>query len=134
MLREVPKAAALRKGEEMLKRGRRLRAHALLCAHLRSQMPWLGLGAQRKQDQLLATLDSVFRKVSEEHNIPLGDFPDKDAYRKKLEEWIGGGKNFASLPADRPELRASLNACLENDIPSLMKDVGMHATTLRSRL
>lgn len=131
-LRQVPKTAALRKGEVMLKRGRLLRAHALVCAHLRRQMPFFG--AQRKQDELLATLDEVFREVSKGHNIPLGDFPDTDTYRKKLQGWIGGGKTFANLPGDRPELRARLDACLENDIPPLMKGVDTHAATLQSRL
>ena len=122
---DVPKSAGLRRGEELLKRGRALKTHVLICAHLRGKMPLLW-GDQMQQQKLLDDLETVFQDVSKTCKIPRGDLPEVGSYKKKLEDWIRSGKTFSHLPCDRPELRADLDRCLDVSIPRLMKALGTH--------
>lgn len=86
-------------------------------------MPAL-FGLQRTQDHLLTTLEAGFQAVSNEYKIPLGDFPEADSYRETMRDWIDRGQTMARLPCDNPTLWDDLNASLETDISSLMKNRG----------
>lgn len=62
-LRSLPVNAATRKINEMIKRARVLRTHALILNRLKSQMPYF-VGKEVKQDELIDNLEATFNEVS----------------------------------------------------------------------
>ena len=83
-LKELPRNSAIRKINELVKRARLLRVHVYIIVYLKSQMPSI-TGQAKKQDQLIHDLPAVFRSVMKQYNMPAGDFPDLEDFRKKLE-------------------------------------------------
>lgn len=62
-LRSLPGNAATRKINEMVKRARVLRTHALILSQLKSQMPSM-FGKEKKQKQLIDNLADTFNQVN----------------------------------------------------------------------
>merc|ERR1719401_3115384 len=79
----LPRNASLQKISDLSQRARRALAHAYLLEHLRSAMPSLW-GIAEKQKELIDGLPQVYREVSRQTDVPLGDFPDVEAMREKL--------------------------------------------------
>jgi hypothetical protein len=90
-LRDIPKNAAVRRVNELVKRARTAKVHSLVCACLRKMMPGM-FGKEKKQKELLQNLEIIFQAVAQEHGISPGDFPDADVYREKLTRWTGTGR------------------------------------------
>lgn len=74
-LLDIPRYAAVRRINEVVKRARTVKVHALVCSTIRKMMPSMW-GADKKQREIVENLDVVFTAVSMEHGIPPGDFPD----------------------------------------------------------
>lgn len=70
-LRALPRNAAVRKINDLVKRTRYVKVHALLIGYLRGQMPAL-FGKESKKQELLKDLGNVFRTVQREHHLPFG--------------------------------------------------------------
>lgn len=49
-------------------------------------MPYIPMGKSEKQRRLLDRLDREFVACARRYNLPLGDFPNVDQYRKMLGE------------------------------------------------
>ena len=64
-LRGLPRNAAVRKINELIKRARLAKVHALVIAHLRSKMPSLW-GKGSKQKKLLEGIVDEFKETMEE--------------------------------------------------------------------
>merc|ERR1712080_142875 len=81
-LRALPRFATIRKMNDLIKRTRNAKVHALLVSHLKKQMPTFGKDGKKKD--LLKNLDKVFQEISLENHVPMADFPDIQETREKL--------------------------------------------------
>lgn len=116
---DIPRYAAVRRINEVVKRARTVKVHALLCATIRKMMPQMW-GGERKQREIVDNLDVVFTAVSMEHGIPPGDFPDVAVYRTKLNSWLVAGKSLKTMPKLDKGLIDALDSCLRTHLSELM--------------
>ncbi|KAF9965575.1 3-hydroxyisobutyryl-CoA hydrolase [Mortierella alpina] len=98
-LRDLPRNAAIRKVNEIVKRARLARVHAYIIGHLRKEMP-----------------AGEFLKVQQIHSVPAGDFPNVAAFRQSLEAYRF--ENFAKM--SQPILTVAEEA-LSVDLPKIMR-------------
>ena len=123
-LRDIPKNAAVRRVNELVKRARTSKVHALVCACLRKMMPAM-FGKDKKQKELIKNLDIIFQAVAQEHGISQGDFPATELYRERLVRWTGTGRTLANLPKHNRDLIKKLDDCLSNEIPTLLRPLAV---------
>lgn len=84
-LAQLPRGAAVRKLNDLIKRARLAKVHACLLDHLRNQMPSL-MGKDKAKRGMIDNLVQIYHKVAKEKDLPLGDFPDPAMMRSKLEQ------------------------------------------------
>ena len=84
-LRELPRYSAVRKINDLVKRARHVKVHALLIGHLKSKMPSY-MGKAAAQQKLLEGMGEVFRAVQREYGLPFGDFPDLKKFSAQISE------------------------------------------------
>eukprot|EP00656_Telonema_subtile_P026061 TRINITY_DN28053_c0_g1_i1.p1 TRINITY_DN28053_c0_g1~~TRINITY_DN28053_c0_g1_i1.p1 ORF type:complete len:358 (-),score=99.28 TRINITY_DN28053_c0_g1_i1:56-1006(-) len=118
-LKSLPKNSALRKVNELVKRTRLAKVHALIIGYLQSQMPMM-FGKDEKQAELIEDLPNVFNAVRIQHGLAVGDFPHMGVFKAKLTQW---GKSFSDFPAPSKSKINRLQAALDVDIPNLIKMV-----------
>lgn len=113
-LRDLPRYSAIRKINDLVKRARYIKVHALLIGHLKSKMPSL-MGKASTQKKLLQTMDQVFRAVQREHQLPFGDFPNLEEFKASIQDM-----DFSKFP--KLDLRAieAMDTVLSKDVPALM--------------
>ncbi|KAF9969275.1 EH domain-containing protein 1 [Actinomortierella ambigua] len=131
-LQQLPINAAIRKVNEIVKRARLARVHALIIAHLREQMPsFYGKTAALKQ--LSENLPHHFKLVSKKYRLPMGDFPDIERFKEALQ-----GMKFEQLVALNEKLLLACDEALGTDLPDLLQRLPHHAafhgTTARPEL
>ncbi|CAK0800195.1 unnamed protein product [Prorocentrum cordatum] len=73
-IEQLPATSTVRRINDISRRARLVRAHALLLEHLRAAMPLVWQRANT-QKELLDSLPSIYQEVSRKHGVPLGDFP-----------------------------------------------------------
>merc|ERR1740129_148773 len=83
VLAQLPRSAAVRKLNDLIKRARLAKVHAYLIDHLKKKMPSM-MGKDKKQRELIANLTDVYKEIGKERNLPLGDFPDPVMMKEKL--------------------------------------------------
>jgi len=105
-LSDLPRNAALRRINELVKRTRSVKVHAYIIHYLRKQMPYTfgkkgklqstchhpptvehppPFGPpQEKQQRLIGRLENEFVQCARRYNLPLGDFPNLDEFRTNL--------------------------------------------------
>ncbi|ORZ10276.1 P-loop containing nucleoside triphosphate hydrolase protein [Lobosporangium transversale] len=123
-LRELPRNAAIRKVNEIVKRARLARVHAYIIGHLRKEMPAV-LGKRNRQRELTQNLEGEFLKVQQIYSVPAGDFPNVAAFRQCLEAYKF--ENFAKI--SQPVL-ASAEEALSVDLPKIMTRFPHHMNNL----
>ncbi|KAJ0063461.1 hypothetical protein NL108_002779, partial [Boleophthalmus pectinirostris] len=74
-IRNLPRNAALRKLNDLVKRARLVRAHAHIIGHLKKEMPTI-FCKETKKHNLIYDLPEIFRKIQQQQRVPAGDFPD----------------------------------------------------------
>uniref|UniRef100_A0A7S2W2F2 Dynamin-type G domain-containing protein n=1 Tax=Rhizochromulina marina TaxID=1034831 RepID=A0A7S2W2F2_9STRA len=124
-LRALPRSAAVRKVNELVKRIRLLRAHAYILHELRDMMPRF-TGQEKKQRELLdpTKMSEVFRTVHRKHNLPPGDFPDIKKFIA-----VAGDLKFTEFPrVDGSRLRngkllEQLDLVVREDIPKILESM-----------
>lgn len=113
---ELPRYSSWRKVNDVIKRARLAKIHALLLSHLRRTIPYFGKTAAKART--IDDLPGMYWKVAKQHNVPLGDFPPVQNMQEKLKD-----HDFTMLPPlDMSKLRA-LESLLSKDIPALLKDM-----------
>lgn len=109
-LQGLPRHAALRKLNDLIKRARLAKVHAYIIAELRKQMPSM-IGKEKKKKELIQKLDKIFEQLQREHGISPGDFPDVDKMRENLQN-----ADFTKFNAIKPRLLEVVDEMLANDI------------------
>ena len=113
-IQTLPRTAAVRKLNELIKRAKLAKVHAIILAHLRSEMPTL-FGKQTKKEQLIKELAIVFNTLHKRNNIPAGDFPSVKKMQSQLME-----HDFGSFQKLNVQLLEAVDHMLSTDILKLM--------------
>jgi len=114
-LYDLPKYAAIRKINELVKRSRLAKVHAHLLSHLRDEMPSV-FGKTKKQEELIEGLKNEFFKVHQKYQLPVGDFPDINKFKEILKV-----SDFSKFPKLNKKALESMDQVLGEDIPKLIK-------------
>ncbi|KAJ2590980.1 hypothetical protein H4R99_006919 [Coemansia sp. RSA 1722] len=114
-LRSIPKNAALRRVNEIVKRARQARVHAHIIGYLRSELPSM-FGKNKKAKAMLDDLPAEFRKIQVRYNLPPGDFPNPEAFKSDLEAF-----KIADFNKFNQKLITSADDALAIDFPRLMQ-------------
>jgi EH domain-containing protein 1 len=83
-LQSLPRNAALRKLNDLIKRARLAKVHAYIIAALKKEMPSM-FGKEAKKKELIKNLDTLYVQIQREHQISPGDFPDIKMMQEKLQ-------------------------------------------------
>lgn len=113
-LRALPRNSAVRKVNELVKRGRLAKVHAHIINHLRAQFGWFG--KDKKKTDLLKNLGSEFQQLSRLKDLPKGDFPSIPKFRQWLDTY-----DIHKFPKLDNAMLDKLDEALSIDIPLLMK-------------
>lgn len=114
-IQSLPKNAALRKLNDLIKRARLAKVHAYIIAHLHDNMPSM-FGKEKAKNNLIKDLDKIFVELSNKYNISLGDFPKVDEMRARLKL-----ADFTKLKALNNNMIHKVDDMLAKDIAELMK-------------
>ncbi|KAJ1944331.1 hypothetical protein GGF37_002242 [Kickxella alabastrina] len=114
-LRSIPKNAALRRVNEIVKRARQARVHAHIIGYLRSELPSM-FGKDKKAKAMLENLPAEFRKIQVKYNLPPGDFPNPEAFKSDLEAF-----KIADFNKFNQKLIDNADEALSVDFPRLMQ-------------
>jgi hypothetical protein len=107
----------VRKINELVKRARMSRVHALIVGHLKGQMPFFG--QQSKQKALLDNLADEFFAVMKKHRLPQGDFPNLARFKE-----VAMTYDFGKFKKLDEKFLESADAALTGGIPTLLKQLG----------
>ena len=113
-LRDLPRYSAIRKINDLVKRARYIKVHALVIGHLKSKMPSF-MSKASTQKKLLDTMDEVFRAVQREHQLPFGDFPNMEEFKEQI-----GEMDFSKFPKLDLRQIEQMDEILGKDVPALM--------------
>ncbi|KAF9430334.1 hypothetical protein BGZ94_007336 [Podila epigama] len=114
-LRDLPRNAAIRKINEIVKRARLAKVHAYVIGHLKREMPAV-FGKTARQQELIRDLDKEFLKVQQIHSVPESDFPNVEKFRQSLRAYKF--ENFSKL---KEPILAVVEEALSIDLPKLMR-------------
>mmetsp|Transcript_10736 Transcript_10736/g.16289 ORF Transcript_10736/g.16289 Transcript_10736/m.16289 type:complete len:543 (+) Transcript_10736:119-1747(+) len=115
-LMQLPHNAAVRRINELVKRSRSVKVHAYIIHYLRKQMPYV-FGKSEKQKKLLGRLDQEFAACARRYNLPWGDFPSVESYRRMLSE-IKDISEFKKLDKNMVK---DMDKVMTVDIPMLLQ-------------
>ncbi|XP_029922526.1 EH domain-containing protein 2-like [Myripristis murdjan] len=113
-IRNLPRNAAVRKLNDLVKRARLVRAHSHIISYLKQEMPTI-FCKDTKKHNLIYQLPVIFTKIQQQHRVPAGDFPDCTKMQERLL-----GQDFSKFKTLKPSLMASLDKLLSTDIAKLM--------------
>ena len=112
-LQGLPRFAMVRRLNDLIKRARLVKVHALIINYLKKQMPMIGKNS--KKEELLKKLDKVFLAVETENKIPRSDFPDLETMRRNLIK-----HDFSKFNSYDQKLVDKVDKMLTEEIPRLM--------------
>jgi len=113
-LQSLPRNAALRKLNDLIKRARLAKVHAYIIAALRKDMPSM-FGKDSKKKELIKNLDSLYAQLQREHQISPGDFPDIKRMKEQLVH-----QDFTKFKQLDMRLLQKVDKMLAEDISKLM--------------
>ncbi|CAK9105878.1 unnamed protein product [Durusdinium trenchii] len=112
---QLPRSASLRKVNDLIKRARLAKVHALLLDYFYQRMPTF-FGHAKEQERMIQDLQNIYKEISVQKGIPLGDFPDP-----RMMQQILTPMDFSSFkPVDPAKLEA-LETLLTVDLPKLVQ-------------
>ncbi|XP_056646227.1 EH domain-containing protein 3 [Diorhabda carinulata] len=120
-LQSLPRNAALRKLNDLIKRARLAQVHAYIIAELRKEMPSV-FGKDSKKKELIKNLSHIYDKLQREHHISPGDFPEL----KKMQEVLIN-LDFSKFNPIKPKLLDIVERMLSDDISLLMAKIPLEA-------
>uniref|UniRef100_A0A8D0VRK8 EH domain-containing protein 1 n=1 Tax=Sus scrofa TaxID=9823 RepID=A0A8D0VRK8_PIG len=113
-IQSLPRNAALRKLNDLIKRARLAKVHAYIISSLKKEMPNV-FGKESKKKELVNNLGEIYQKIEREHQISPGDFPSL----RKMQELLQS-QDFSKFQALKPKLLDTVDDMLANDIARLM--------------
>ncbi|KAJ8372772.1 hypothetical protein AAFF_G00277150 [Aldrovandia affinis] len=113
-IQNLPRNAALRKLNDLVKRARLVRVHAHIMSYLKQEMPSV-FRKDNKKKNLIYQLPVIFSKIQLQHHISAGDFPDCAKMQEQLLV-----HDFTKFKALKPNLMVALDELLSADIAKLM--------------
>lgn len=122
-LQSLPRNAALRKLNDLIKRARLAKVHAYIISTLRKDMPSV-FGKDGKKKDLIKGLGAIYEQIQREHQISPGDFPDL----KKMQETLAH-HDFTKFSQLKPQLLNVVDKMLAEDIAQLMAQIPQDETT-----
>ncbi|KAH9492705.1 3-hydroxyisobutyryl-CoA hydrolase [Bulinus truncatus] len=114
-LQMLPRNAALRKLNDLIKRARLAKVHAYIIAQLKKDMPSM-FGKDSKKKELIAKLPDIFAQLQREHQISPGDFPNCKRMQEQLQH-----QDFTKFHQLKPKLLEVVDSMLATDIARLMQ-------------
>ncbi|XP_055384717.1 EH domain-containing protein 3 isoform X1 [Condylostylus longicornis] len=125
-LQSLPRNAALRKLNDLIKRARLAKVHAYIISELRKEMPSV-FGKDSKKKDLIKNLGQIYDRIQKEHQISPGDFPDI----KKMQEVLQH-QDFSKFHSLKLNLLEVVDAMLAKDIARLMEMIPQEEATVVS--
>jgi len=113
-LQGLPKNAALRKLNDLIKRARLAKVHAYIIATMKEEMPSM-FGKEKKKEELIKKLGETFRRLEMQHEISPGDFPNLQRMQENF-----AYHDFAKFNSLKPKLIEKVDEMLSLDITLLM--------------
>lgn len=113
-IQSLPRNAALRKLNDLIKRARLAKVHAYIISSLKKEMPSV-FGKENKKKELIASLGDIYKRIEREHQISPGDFPNL----KKMQDQLQA-QDLTKFQPLKPKLLENVDDMLANDIASLM--------------
>jgi len=116
-LAALPRNAALRRINELVKRTRAVKVHAYIIHYLRKQLPLTGWGKKEKQQKLVSRLGSEFVNCARRYSLPRGDFPHLEKFKAALLEV----KDLSRFPKLDKSMVREMDRVLSEDIARLLE-------------
>lgn len=116
-LKKLPLNSATRKVNDIVKRARLAKTHALVISSLRAKMPAV-FGKATKQTKLLQDLPEEYARIRDEFRIPEGDFPEPTFLSQKLESM-----DLCAFPKMVSKLINNIDEALNVDLPLFMQNL-----------
>lgn len=113
-IQSLPRNAALRKLNDLIKRARLAKVHAYIISALRKEMPSM-FGKDSKKKELIKNLGNIYAEIEREQQISLGDFPDMRLMQEKLIN-----QDFQKFNPLKPKLLETVDHMLAEDIARIM--------------
>nr|XP_057946595.1 EH domain-containing protein 4-like [Doryrhamphus excisus] len=113
-IQSLPRNAALRKLNDLIKRARLAKVHAYIISYLKKEMPSL-FGREKKKEELIMRLPEIYTILQREHHISPGDFPNVSKMQDMLQHY-----DFSKFPSLKMKLVESVDKMLANKISVLM--------------
>jgi len=113
-LQSLPRNAALRKLNDLIKRARLAKVHAFIISSLKKDMPSV-FGKEGKKKELIKNLDALYAQLQREHQISPGDFPELAKMQEQLVN-----HDFTKFHALDRKLLERVDNMLAVDIAKLM--------------
>ncbi|XP_008124131.1 EH domain-containing protein 3 isoform X2 [Anolis carolinensis] len=110
----LPRNAALRKLNDLIKRARLAKVHAYIISSLKREMPSV-FGKDNKKKELVKNLRVIYGRIEREHQISPGDFPNL----KKMQELLHA-QDFSKFQPIKIKLLDAVEDMLAKDIAKLM--------------
>ncbi|XP_039616677.1 EH domain-containing protein 1 [Polypterus senegalus] len=123
----LPRNAALRKLNDLIKRARLAKVHAHIISSLKKEMPNV-FGKDNKKKELINNLQEIYHKIEKEQQISPGDFPNI----KKMQELLVG-QDFTKFQPLKPKLMDTVDDMLKSDIAHLMTMVRQEEAAMPSQ-
>jgi len=115
-LRLLPRNAAIRKVNEMVKRAKLAKVHGIIISYLKKEMPSM-IKKESKQKELIDNLPDIFRKLQQMHGLPPSDFPDVKDFQEKLKN-----HKFDKFNKYSNSKFAAIDEVLAIDMPKIMNE------------
>eukprot|EP00770_Monocercomonoides_exilis_P000368 MONOS_366.1-p1 / transcript=MONOS_366.1 / gene=MONOS_366 / organism=Monocercomonoides_exilis_PA203 / gene_product=EH domain-containing protein / transcript_product=EH domain-containing protein / location=Mono_scaffold00006:63958-66505(-) / protein_length=666 / sequence_SO=supercontig / SO=protein_coding / is_pseudo=false len=106
----LPRVAAQRRVNELVKRTKLCRAVAALTTYLRDEMPVFG--KDKKKAEMLANLPTIYQTLASMYGFSVGDFPPPDPMRARLQ-----GMDFMKFNKIPPPMFAEIKKALTETLP-----------------
>ncbi|XP_035285989.1 EH domain-containing protein 3-like [Anguilla anguilla] len=121
-IQSLPRNAALRKLNDLIKRARLAKVHAYIMSSLKKEMPSM-FGKENRKRELIRNLGEIYSRIERERQLSPGDFPNLRRMQEQLQ-----AHNLAKFPLIKPKLLDAVDEMLDHDIAELMALVRQEET------
>ena len=118
----LPQDAVMRRINELVKRARSVKVHAYIMHYLRKQLPYTW-GKREKQARLIDRLEREFVMCARRYELPRGDFPELEPFRRALMEMKDISSDVHKL--DKKMVK-EMERVFSVDIPNLLEAAKFH--------